>query len=107
MKVKSNEAYPVASVYEMLSQHEREKMDFNMQVAFDHGSKYKLKKSEALSLKKKIMAVDKSITDEIATKIVDVLPKYLETLDAILVPYKISLEEGAKEKIVSLVKEVV
>lgn len=107
MKVKSNEAYPVASVYEVLSQQESEQMDFNMKVAYDHGSKYKLNKSEALLVKKKIMSLDKNITDEIATKIVDVLPKYPETLDAILVQYKIKLEEGVKEKVVSLVMEVV
>ncbi|GEM_PF-2283747 len=107
MKVKSNEAYPVASVYEAVSKQESEQMDFNTKIAYDHGSKYKLKKSEALSLKKKIMGADKSITDEMATKIVDVLPKYPETLDALLVPYKIKLEEGVKEKIISLVKEVV
>lgn len=107
MKIKSNEAYPVASVYEAISGQEREQMDFNTQIAFDHGSKYKLKKSEALSLKKKIMEADKSITDEMATKIVDVLPKYAETLDALLIPYKVKLEDSAKEKIVSLVKEVV
>jgi DNA-directed RNA polymerase subunit F len=107
MKIKSNEAYPVASVYEAISDRERESMDFNMQIAYDHASKYKLKKSEALSLKKKIMAVDPSITDDIATKIIDVLPRYTETLDAILVPYKIKLEDGIKEKIISLVKEVV
>lgn len=107
MKVKSNEAYPVANVYEVLSKQEGEQMDFNMKVAYTHSSKYKLKKSEALSLKKKIMDLDKNITDEMATKIVDVLPKYPETLDAILVQYKIKLEAGVKEKIVSLVMGVV
>lgn len=107
MKIKSNQACPIASVFEILSQQEREQMDFNTQIAYDHDSKYKIKKSEALSLKKKIMDVDKSITDEIATKIVDVLPRYPETLDAILVPYKLKLDDGVKEKIVSLVKEVV
>ncbi|MEM4336283.1 MAG: hypothetical protein QXL47_02985 [Candidatus Anstonellales archaeon] len=107
MKIKSNEPYTVASVYEAISARDREQMDFNTQIAYDHGSKYKLKKNEALSLKKKILAVDKSITEDIATKIVDILPRYPETLDAILVPYKLKLDEGVKEKIISLVKEVV
>ncbi|MGC8899596.1 MAG: hypothetical protein ACP5JC_00015 [Candidatus Micrarchaeia archaeon] len=107
MKIKNNEAYCVASVYEAISTQKREQMDFNMQIALDHGSKYKLKKSEALSLRKKIMDADKRISEEIATKIVDILPKYPETIDALLIPYKLKLENGVKEKIISLIKEVV
>ena len=104
MEIKEKKALPVANVREFLE--DGEEPDFHSKLALEHSQNHPLSGKKAKELVKKLMEIDEKINEEIATKIVDVLPRQEETVKAILLPYKVEVSKETIEKILEKMGEI-
>ena len=94
----------LAEIKKVLSEKSKDKeLNYEQKMAYEHAKLFaKLTVLKAEKLKKELLEIE-DITDEIATKIVDILPTQIE-LDLISEKNK-CINDDNKEKILELVKK--
>ena len=100
----ANEKYVTLSeVKDLLSQVEEKTIE--QKIAMEHAEQFAvLETKKSRELADKLAKID-HITDFLAVKIADLLPRTIDELRAVFAKERINLETGEAEKILSLVKE--
>ncbi|HLD60400.1 MAG TPA: RNA polymerase Rpb4 family protein [Candidatus Bilamarchaeaceae archaeon] len=103
MRVNSSKPVSVSEVNELLSKRQKkEELAYEQQQSLDHAEKFaKLPPKDAEKLAAKI-AENEKIALETAVKVVDILPKKIETLRAIMVKDKVTLSDEELNEIFKL-----
>ncbi|MBS3068248.1 hypothetical protein J4450_06085 [Candidatus Micrarchaeota archaeon] len=106
MEIKSSTALSVSEVHETLLKRKKDgDLGYEQSEAFDYCEK--LNKSEAKKAQKLVHDITKQnskINHELATKIVDIMPKKSDTLKAIVLKDKIELNEEEVNEIFKLLQ---
>lgn len=105
MEIKSSSALSVSEVHEALVKRKKDgELGYEQSEAFDYCEKFD--KSEAKKAQKLVHEITKQnskINNELAVKIVDIMPKKPDTLKAIVLKDKIELNEEELNEIFKLI----
>lgn len=103
MKVNSSNPLTLANVKDILKAREKEgELGYEQKQAYEYAEKFaKQEKKEAEKLVEKIME-NKKITREVAVTLVNIAPKYPETVKTIALKDKVELTGEEAEEILKL-----
>lgn len=107
MKIVSSEPVPLTDVKEILKKREKEEEELAYEQAQSLENAEKFAETPPAEVKKLISEITKNnkISAETAVKIVDLMPKYVSTLKAILIKDKVELSDEELEAVIKLLKK--
>ncbi len=106
MKIDSSKPVPLSEVKEILKKREKEEeLAYEQAQSLENADKFA--NSTPAKTKKLISEIEKDgkIPSETAVKIVDIMPKHVSTLKAILIKDKVELSDEELEAIIKLLKK--
>ena len=107
MKIDSSRPVPLTDVKEILREREKEEGELAYEQAQSLENADKFAESTPAKAKKLISEIEKGgkIPLETAVKIVDIMPKHVSTLKAILIKDKVELSDGELEAVIKLLNK--
>ena len=105
MKIVKSDPISVSEAKEMLEKREKEgELNYEQTLAMEHAGKFASEKPKAARKKiEEIIKKNGKIPPETAVKIVDILPKNISTLKAIMLKDKVELSDEELDEILKLV----
>lgn len=102
----TEEFLTLAEVKELLLKEQSQRiLTLEQNYALEHATRYaKLNAKDARKLVKELMKIGQ-ISEAIACKIVDLMPRYPEEVESIFLKERLTLEEGSVKEILDKVKE--
>ncbi len=107
MKIVSSEPVPLTDVKEILKKREKDEEELAYEQAQSLENAEKFAEATPAEVKKLISEITKNnkIPAETAVKIMDLMPKYVSTLKAILIKDKVELSDEELEAVIKLLKK--